>query len=50
MDDRLDPALWLLIYSLGGTAVIVFASRKLVTRLRPARLEADFRYSLVHPR
>ena len=44
-------ALWLLIYSVGGTAIIVFASRKLV-RLNydQLRLEADFRYGLVHIR
>jgi putative ATP-binding cassette transporter len=44
-------ALWLLLYSVGGTAVIVFASRKLV-RLNydQLRLEADFRYGLVHIR
>ncbi|PWL21796.1 MAG: ABC transporter ATP-binding protein [Synechococcus sp. XM-24] len=44
-------ALWLLIYSLGGTAVIVFASRKLVAlNYDQLRLEADFRYGLVHIR
>ena len=44
-------AIWLLIYSVGGTALIVFASRKLV-RLNydQLRLEADFRYGLVHIR
>ena len=41
-------ALWLLLYSVAGTALIVFASRKLV-RLNydQLRLEADFRYGLV---
>ncbi|MBV2351468.1 ABC transporter ATP-binding protein/permease [Synechococcus sp. HK05] len=44
-------ALWLLIYSLAGTAVIVFASRKLVAlNYDQLRLEADFRYGLVHIR
>ncbi|MFZ9947181.1 MAG: ABC transporter ATP-binding protein/permease, partial [Vulcanococcus sp.] len=44
-------ALWLLIYSVGGTAVIVFASRKLVAlNYQQLRLEADFRYGLVHIR
>jgi putative ATP-binding cassette transporter len=44
-------ALWLLVYSLGGTAVIVFASRKLVAlNYQQLRLEADFRYGLVHIR
>jgi putative ATP-binding cassette transporter len=44
-------ALWLLIYSLVGTAVIVFASRKLVAlNYDQLRLEADFRYGLVHIR
>ncbi len=44
-------ALWLLLYSVAGTALIVFASRKLV-RLNydQLRLEADFRYGLVHIR
>jgi vitamin B12/bleomycin/antimicrobial peptide transport system ATP-binding/permease protein len=44
-------AIWLLLYSVGGTALIVFASRKLV-RLNydQLRLEADFRYGLVHIR
>jgi putative ATP-binding cassette transporter len=44
-------AIWLLLYSMGGTALIVFASRKLV-RLNydQLRLEADFRYGLVHIR
>ncbi|MFM7695172.1 MAG: ABC transporter ATP-binding protein/permease [Vulcanococcus sp.] len=44
-------ALWLLIYSVAGTAVIVFASRKLVAlNYDQLRLEADFRYGLVHIR
>jgi len=44
-------ALWLLIYSLAGTAVIVFASRKLVKlNYQQLKLEADFRYGLVHIR
>jgi putative ATP-binding cassette transporter len=44
-------ALWLLLYSLAGTAVIVFASRKLVAlNYDQLRLEADFRYGLVHIR
>ncbi len=44
-------ALWLLIYSVGGTAVIVFASRKLVAlNFQQLKLEADFRYGLVHIR
>ncbi|MFM7652021.1 MAG: SbmA/BacA-like family transporter, partial [Vulcanococcus sp.] len=44
-------ALWLLLYSVAGTALIVFASRKLV-RLNydQLRLEADFRYGLGHIR
>jgi putative ATP-binding cassette transporter len=44
-------ALWLLIYSVGGTAVIIFASRKLVNlNYQQLKLEADFRYGLVHIR
>jgi putative ATP-binding cassette transporter len=44
-------ALWLLIYSVAGTAVIVFASRKLVAlNYQQLKLEADFRYGLVHIR
>jgi putative ATP-binding cassette transporter len=44
-------ALWLLIYSLGGTALIIFASRKLVAlNYQQLKLEADFRYGLVHIR
>jgi putative ATP-binding cassette transporter len=44
-------ALWLLAYSVGGTALIVFASRKLVAlNYDQLRLEADFRYGLVHIR
>jgi vitamin B12/bleomycin/antimicrobial peptide transport system ATP-binding/permease protein len=44
-------AVWLLVYSVAGTALIVFASRRLV-RLNydQLRLEADFRYGLVHIR
>jgi len=44
-------AIWLLFYSVAGTGLIVFASRKLV-RLNydQLRLEADFRYGLVHIR
>jgi putative ATP-binding cassette transporter len=46
-----ELALWLLIYSLGGTAVIIFASRKLVAlNYQQLKLEADFRYGLVHIR
>jgi putative ATP-binding cassette transporter len=44
-------ALWLLIYSVGGTALIIFASRKLVAlNYQQLKLEADFRYGLVHIR
>jgi len=44
-------ALWLLAYSVAGTALIVFASRKLVAlNYDQLRLEADFRYGLVHIR
>ncbi|MCP9801612.1 ABC transporter ATP-binding protein/permease [Synechococcus sp. RedBA-s] len=44
-------ALWLLAYSVGGTALIVFASRKLVNlNYQQLKLEADFRYALVHIR
>ena len=44
-------ALWLLTYSVGGTALIVFASRKLVNlNYQQLKLEADFRYGLVHIR
>ncbi len=44
-------ALWLLIYSLGGTTIVVFASRKLVAlNNQQLKLEADFRYGLVHIR
>ncbi|SBO44686.1 ABC transporter ATP-binding protein/permease [Cyanobium sp. NIES-981] len=46
-----ELALWLLIYSVGGTAVIIFASRKLVAlNYQQLKLEADFRYGLVHIR
>ena len=41
----------LLIYSVGGTALIVFISRKLVKlNFQQLKLEADFRYGLVHIR
>jgi putative ATP-binding cassette transporter len=44
-------ALWLLAYSVGGTAVIIFASRRLVAlNYQQLKLEADFRYGLVHIR
>ena len=44
-------ALWLLGYSVLGTAVIVFASRRLVAlNYQQLKLEADFRYGLVHIR
>ncbi len=44
-------ALWLLFYSVGGTALVIFASRKLVAlNNQQLRLEADFRYGLVHIR
>ena len=44
-------ALVLLTYSVGGTALIVFASRKLVSlNYQQLKLEADFRYGLVHIR
>ena len=44
-------AWWLLVYSLGGTAVIIFASRRLVAlNYQQLKLEADFRYGLVHIR
>lgn len=44
-------ALWLLAYSVGGTALIIFASRKLVAlNYQQLKLEADFRYGLVHIR
>lgn len=49
INDRL--ALLLLGYSVGGTALIVFASRKLVNlNYQQLKLEADFRYGLVHIR
>ncbi|MCU0528697.1 MAG: ABC transporter ATP-binding protein/permease [Cyanobium sp. Prado107] len=49
ISDRL--ALLLLAYSVGGTALIVFASRKLVKlNYQQLKLEADFRYGLVHIR
>ena len=44
-------ALWLLIYSVGGTAIIIFSSRRLVALNNvQLKLEADFRYGLVHIR
>ncbi|KEF41508.1 MAG: ABC transporter ATP-binding protein [Cyanobium sp. CACIAM 14] len=44
-------ALWLLAYSAAGTALIVIASRKLVSlNYQQLKLEADFRYGLVHIR
>ncbi|MEB3172712.1 MAG: ABC transporter ATP-binding protein/permease [Cyanobacteriota bacterium] len=49
INDRL--ALLLLAYSVGGTALVVFASRKLVAlNYQQLKLEADFRYGLVHIR
>ena len=49
ISDRL--ALVLLVYSVGGTGLIVFASRKLVNlNYQQLKLEADFRYGLVHIR
>jgi putative ATP-binding cassette transporter len=44
-------ALLLLVYSVGGTGLIIFASRKLVAlNYQQLKLEADFRYGLVHIR
>ena len=44
-------AVLLLVYSVVGTALIVFASRKLVVlNYQQLKLEADFRYGLVHIR
>jgi vitamin B12/bleomycin/antimicrobial peptide transport system ATP-binding/permease protein len=44
-------ATWLLVYSALGTVVIVFASRKLVElNYQQLKLEANFRYGLVHIR
>ena len=44
-------ATWLLVYSLLGTGVIVFAGRRLVVlNYAQLKLEADFRYGLVHIR
>jgi putative ATP-binding cassette transporter len=49
INDRL--ALLLLGYAVGGTALIVFASRRLVSlNYQQLKLEADFRYGLVHIR
>ncbi|MEB3321412.1 MAG: ABC transporter ATP-binding protein/permease, partial [Synechococcaceae cyanobacterium] len=44
-------ALWLLSYSVAGTALVIFASRRLVAlNYQQLKLEADFRYGLVHIR
>jgi len=44
-------AVLLLVYSVGGTTLIIFASRKLVAlNYQQLKLEADFRYGLVHIR
>ncbi len=44
-------ALLLLVYAVTGTALIVFASRRLVAlNYQQLKLEADFRYGLVHIR
>ncbi len=44
-------ALWLIVYSVGGTTLVIFASRRLVAlNNQQLRLEADFRYGLVHIR
>ncbi len=44
-------ALWLLTYSVVGTVLIVFASRRLVAlNYQQLKLEANFRYGLVHIR
>ncbi|MFN9695499.1 MAG: SbmA/BacA-like family transporter, partial [Synechococcaceae cyanobacterium] len=44
-------ALWLLIYAAVGTTLVVIASRRLVVlNGRQLRLNADFRYGLVHIR
>ncbi|QCH15884.1 ABC transporter ATP-binding protein/permease [Synechococcus sp. CB0101] len=44
-------AVYLLLYSVLGTAIVVYASRKLVAlNYGQLRLEADFRYGLVHIR
>ncbi|MEB3361248.1 MAG: SbmA/BacA-like family transporter, partial [Synechococcaceae cyanobacterium] len=44
-------ALWLLVYALFGTALVVIASRQLVVlNVKQLRLNADFRYGLVHIR
>lgn len=49
INDRL--AQLLLVYSVAGTALIVYASRKLVAlNYQQLKLEADFRYGLVHIR
>jgi len=44
-------AIWLLLYSVAGTGLVVYASRKLVAlNYDQLKLEADFRYGLVHIR
>jgi putative ATP-binding cassette transporter len=44
-------ALLLLVYAVSGTALIVFASKRLVAlNYQQLKLEADFRYGLVHIR
>ncbi len=44
-------AIWLLFYSVLGTGLIIFASRRLVAlNNTQLKLEADFRYGLVHIR
>ena len=44
-------ALWLLIYAAVGTTLVVIASRRLVVlNVQQLRLNADFRYGLVHIR
>ena len=49
INERL--ALFLLVYSLIGTTLIVIASRRLVSlNYQQLKLEADFRYGLVHIR
>ncbi len=46
-----ELAVWLLGYSICGTVLVIFASRKLVAlNYDQLRLEADFRYGLVHIR
>jgi putative ATP-binding cassette transporter len=44
-------ALWLLIYAAFGTALVLIASRRLVVlNVKQLRLNADFRYGLLHIR